>query len=380
MNPRYFTAVAAFGVVALAASGAPLATVSAISATEADLSIHKSDGGAPATAGQPLTYTITVANDGPTSVPDAQVTDVFPASVTGVTWTCLSAGGASCTGSGSGDIADSVSLPVGGSATYMATGTVDIAANSPIVNTATVAVPSGFTDPDPSDNSSQVSTLTTDDFIFADGFEATPVVTVNDIQTGLVTGAVSLDNVVITARSANGRHLWVADAAAASSYSGIYVFRGGAAPMLGAEFAVGATVDVTGTATEFDASPPGDTLSELDAATLTLVSPPGALPSAMTGLPAATVSSILGGEPYEGVLVRLSNVRVTAVNAGDRVTLMDNDGGTVVMDDDAYNYVNPAIGTCFGFVTGVMTLDGFANIRLLLPRTLSDLGPFGTCN
>jgi uncharacterized repeat protein (TIGR01451 family) len=347
---------------------------------QADLSIQKSDGGAPATAGQPITYTIAVSNGGPASVPDAQVSDVFPASVTGVSWTCLSAGGASCSGSGSADIADSVSLPVGGSATYTATGTVDVAASGSIVNTATVAVPSGFTDPDLTDNSSQVSTAVAQpDLIFADGFDPPPT-TVVDIQMGLVTGSVRLENVVITALSANGRHLWVADAAAASSYGGIYVFRGAAAPMLGAEFAIGATIDLTGTATESDVSPPGDTLTEIDAPGLTLVSPPGGPPSPLTGTAAATLSSLVDGEPYEGVLVQLTNLEVTAVSAGDRVTLVDTNGATILMDDDAHNYVNPVLGTCFSSVTGVMTLDPFANVRLLLPRMLSDLNPGGTCN
>lgn len=56
---------------------------------------------------------------------------------------------------------------------YTATGTVGIAASGVILNTATVAVPSGLTDPDPTDNSSQVSTAVTgSDLVFKDGFEA----------------------------------------------------------------------------------------------------------------------------------------------------------------------------------------------------------------
>jgi hypothetical protein len=221
--------------------------------------------------------------------------------------------------------------------------------------------------------------ITQPDLIFADGFD--PILTtVADIQMGLVIGSIRLESVVVTARSANNNWLWVADAAAASAYNGIYVFRPTSDPDLGPEFVIGGTVDVTGTATEFDASPPGDTLTEIVTPTLTLVSPPGSPASPLLGIPAATLSSITDGEPYEGVLVQLSNMRVTAMSAGDRFTLVDSNGGTILMDDDAYDYVNPFVGTCFSAVTGVMTLDVFANVRLLLPRAASDLFPFGTCN
>jgi len=104
------------------------------------------------TAGQALTYTITVTNAGPSAVVGAAVTDTMPASLTSVTWTCapaLSCGAAS----GSGNIATTVSLANGGSATFTVNATVATTATGSVVNTATVAPPGGTTDGTPGNNS-----------------------------------------------------------------------------------------------------------------------------------------------------------------------------------------------------------------------------------
>ena len=127
-------------------------------ASSADLTVTKSDGLATATPGEGLTYTIVVGNSGPDDVVGATVIDAFPTGVTGVTWTCAAAGGASCSATGSGDIGDTVSLPVGGTATYTAATTVDPGATGTLSNTATVAPPAGVSDPDPSDNSATDTT------------------------------------------------------------------------------------------------------------------------------------------------------------------------------------------------------------------------------
>ena len=66
-----------------------------------------------------MTYTITASNAGPSNATGATVADTFPASLT-ATWTCVGAGGGTCTASGSGNINDTVNLPAGGSVTYTA--------------------------------------------------------------------------------------------------------------------------------------------------------------------------------------------------------------------------------------------------------------------
>ncbi|HZP66895.1 MAG TPA: hypothetical protein VFB32_11350, partial [Rudaea sp.] len=117
----------------------------------ADLSITKTDGVTSVTAGGSTTYTITASNAGPSNATGATVADTFPASET-CTWTCVGAGGGTCTASGSGNINDTVNLPAGGSTTYTASCTISAAASGTIANTATVAAPAGLTDSNPGNN------------------------------------------------------------------------------------------------------------------------------------------------------------------------------------------------------------------------------------
>jgi uncharacterized repeat protein (TIGR01451 family)/CSLREA domain-containing protein len=127
---------------------------------QAELAISKSDGVTSAVPGHSVTYMITASNAGPSNAPGALISDTFPASLT-CTWTCTGAGGATCTASGSGNLADSVNLPSGGSVTYAANCTVSAGATGSLSNTATVAAPAGVTDPTPGDNSStDTDTLT----------------------------------------------------------------------------------------------------------------------------------------------------------------------------------------------------------------------------
>src|SRR5436305_934431 len=118
----------------------------------ADLSITKTDGVTTATAGGSVTYTITASNAGPSNAPGSTVADTFPASLT-CTWTCVGAGGGTCTASGSGNVNDTVNLPSGGSVTYTASCTISASATGSLSNTATVAAPGGVTDPTPGNNS-----------------------------------------------------------------------------------------------------------------------------------------------------------------------------------------------------------------------------------
>ncbi|MBD2625791.1 SdrD B-like domain-containing protein [Trichormus variabilis] len=90
-----------------------------------DLSITKTDGLTTVTAGQQLTYTIVVSNNGFITATNALVTDAIPALLTNVTWTSVASGGA--TGnetSGTGNINDYVTLTGGSSITYTVNGTV----------------------------------------------------------------------------------------------------------------------------------------------------------------------------------------------------------------------------------------------------------------
>jgi len=120
-------------------------------ARAADLGVTLTDGITTATAGGAVTYTLTASNAGPSNANGATVADTFPASLT-ATWTCVGAGGGTCTASGSGHINDTVNLPVGGSVTYTATAAISAGATGTLSNTATVTTPAGVTDPAPGNN------------------------------------------------------------------------------------------------------------------------------------------------------------------------------------------------------------------------------------
>jgi uncharacterized repeat protein (TIGR01451 family) len=122
--------------------------------TGSDLSITKTDGIEQYEPGQALVYTIVAANSGPIGAPGSPVADTFPPSLTGVTWTCVASAGSSCAlSAGTGNIATTVDLLAGGTATFTANATVSPTATGNIVNTATIERGDGREDPIPGNNS-----------------------------------------------------------------------------------------------------------------------------------------------------------------------------------------------------------------------------------
>ncbi len=122
-------------------------------APQANLGITKTNGTTTVSAGGNTVYTIVASNAGPSSAPGSTVADTFPATCTSVNWTCVGAGGGTCTAGGAGNINDTVNLPSGGSVTYTATCAINAAAVGSLTNTATVATAGGITDPTPGNNS-----------------------------------------------------------------------------------------------------------------------------------------------------------------------------------------------------------------------------------
>jgi uncharacterized repeat protein (TIGR01451 family) len=123
----------------------------------ADLAISKTNGVTASTPGTNTVYTIVASNAGPSDAPGGTVADTFPAACTGVTWTCVGAGGGTCAPNGAGNINDTVNLPDGASVTYTATCAIDPAAVGTLNNTATVAVGAGASDPVGANNSASDS-------------------------------------------------------------------------------------------------------------------------------------------------------------------------------------------------------------------------------
>jgi uncharacterized repeat protein (TIGR01451 family) len=136
----------------------------------ADVAIVKDDGEPESIAGMPVTYFITVVNNGPDDVVGAVVTDAFPETITGVTWNCVGAGGGVCAPAGAGALLDVATLPNGSSVVYTATGILSADATGTVDNTATVTA-TGAIDPVPQNNSS-TDTNTIALLVFYDGFES----------------------------------------------------------------------------------------------------------------------------------------------------------------------------------------------------------------
>ncbi|MBW8878419.1 MAG: DUF11 domain-containing protein [Acidobacteria bacterium] len=184
------------------------ATDSDTLAASADLAVTKTDGVTTATPGGSVTYTITASNSGPSNATGATVADTFPASLT-CTWTCVGAGGGTCTASGSGNINDTVNLPNGGSVTYTASCTISAAATGTLSNTATVTAPAGVTDPTPGNNSATDSD--------ALGAQADLAITKTDgVTTATPGGSVTYTIVASNAGPSNATGATVADTFPAS--------------------------------------------------------------------------------------------------------------------------------------------------------------------
>jgi len=127
----------------------------------ADLVIAVTDGVPTAVPGGSVSYTITASNlAGPSNAPGTTVADTFPATET-CTWTCVAAGSAGCTASGSGNINDTVNLPKGGSVVYTAGCGIAPSATGSVSNTATVAASASVNDANAGNNSAtDTDTLT----------------------------------------------------------------------------------------------------------------------------------------------------------------------------------------------------------------------------
>ena len=144
-NPIANTATVSSATPDAATGNNSATTNTPVAAPVTDLHITKSNGVNGVVAGLPTTYTITVTNPlGPSDATGATVTDTFPATLTGVTWTCTGTAGGACPPSGSGSINTAVTVPVGATVVFTATGTVNPAATGVLVNAAQVLPPAGL--------------------------------------------------------------------------------------------------------------------------------------------------------------------------------------------------------------------------------------------
>jgi predicted extracellular nuclease len=203
-------------------------------------------------------------------------------------------------------------------------------------------------------------------------------VTITDIQSGTATGSVNLKDVFVVARSFNNKNLWVSQNLNAAPNEGIFVFRGNGAANLDAAIAPGAKVDVSGTVTENNNDMMGDTVTQLSGGSVTLVTAAAGAPVPVTNQTAADLLVAATGEPFESVLVTLTNVKIVAIPdpANFGMGMMQQGAATFLTDDDTLRLPDP-VNTCFASVTGIWTYQVFENTYAFLP--ISGTGT-GTCN
>ncbi|TKC02759.1 beta strand repeat-containing protein, partial [Pedobacter frigoris] len=118
----------------------------------ADIQVQKT-GPQSIVAGQPISYTISVSNAGPSNAGVVNISDVLPAGLTNVSWTAVGTNGAVLSGasSGTGNVSVTANIPAGSALVQITVnGTVDAGfAGSSLVNTATAVPGAGVTDPSP---------------------------------------------------------------------------------------------------------------------------------------------------------------------------------------------------------------------------------------
>lgn len=183
---------------------------------------------------------------------------------------------------------------------------------------------------------------------------------------------VMLTNVVVSGLTNDREHLWIMDNAPAGEYNGVYVYMGGDAVPQPPEIGIGTVLNVSGRVLEYSG------YTELVDPVLT---PVGATitPIAVTGVDTATLSSDATNEPYEGVLVELNDVLVTATGIDTFDSFNVSDGsGDLRVGTRSFGYTPPADGECYASLVGIMYR--FSSGVSFSPRSPEDMVVGGTCN
>ena len=122
-------------------------------------------------------------------------------------------------------------------------------------------------------------------------------------------------------------------------------------------------------------------VTEVNALDVSFLAAPTAQPTPVVGQTVASLLADATGEPFESVLVTLTNVKVTSL--GSMATFGVGDatqkaGANLTMfthDDDIYRFVTADNGVCYATITGIWSYDVFNNKYIFLPRTLAGSNP-----
>lgn len=148
------------------ASGAVVANLTTIPYCSgiADLAVTNSNNADTVVPGLPVTYTVTVTNNGPSAIYGVDVRDALPAGFVPSTkvWTCRTTSGSDCSAAtGNGDLAARINLLANGVATFTLTARLDPAYTGVVNTRAQAILPPGGTDPNPSNNVANDNDLAT---------------------------------------------------------------------------------------------------------------------------------------------------------------------------------------------------------------------------
>ncbi|MDX1624886.1 MAG: beta-propeller fold lactonase family protein [Wenzhouxiangellaceae bacterium] len=124
---------------------------------------------------EPVSYALTVRNIGSVDAGLVDVSLPIAAELLDAGWTCAGSDGASCPGSGTGPIAESISMPSGAAATWTLTGRVDPALDLSVPQSVLMSALAETADPASDINAA--NNLAVDDdpvrlVMFSDGFES----------------------------------------------------------------------------------------------------------------------------------------------------------------------------------------------------------------
>ncbi|MGC3959899.1 MAG: hypothetical protein QM813_18815 [Verrucomicrobiota bacterium] len=122
--------------------------------TDLSLTLTRTPAGTLIPPGTPLTYTLTVANNGQVAINGATIDASLAPNLPGAAWTCMGQGGAVCPAAqGTAPLSSLVNVPAGGKLVYTFTATTSAdPVSSTLDFTAAITPPRGYVDTNPADN------------------------------------------------------------------------------------------------------------------------------------------------------------------------------------------------------------------------------------
>lgn len=193
------------------------------------------------------------------------------------------------------------------------------------------------------------------------------VYTIDQLQPSstAITGGVEIQNARVVAVSNNKQNMWVQIDVAAAANEGIYI-RGNSSLDL-STFDHGDRVTIIGKALEFNNDMTGDTLTQVQAYSVTAGTGSTTTPTPLANQSVASLLMPANAEPVEGVFIELQNVKVTAVGGANGIATMSQAGGAVFKaDDDNINLKTNNV--CYSSIRGIWSYNVFSNEWLFLPR------------